>query len=87
MSVVVVTNVVPNATNVVDLKWYKSNFHILLHQSANALHPLETLCHVPFSLLRFAPLNVSLTKMPSMVPQAFIPLVVFLVELASMASL
>jgi hypothetical protein len=50
-------------------------------------HPLETLCHVPSSLFSSDPLTISPMKMPSMVPQAFIPLAVFLVELASMVSL
>jgi hypothetical protein len=45
--VVVATNVVRNAANVVNLKWFPSNLNIHLHQSANVFHPLEPLCHVP----------------------------------------
>jgi hypothetical protein len=45
--VVDVANVVPNATNVVDLQWSPSSLHIHFHQNANAPHLLETLCHVP----------------------------------------
>ncbi len=47
MYVVIVAIVVVNAENVVDLQWSPSNFHIHPHQSANVLHLLETLCHVP----------------------------------------
>jgi hypothetical protein len=46
-SCVVVANDVVNDGNVVDLQWFPSNFHIHHHQSANVLHPLKTLCHVP----------------------------------------
>jgi hypothetical protein len=42
--VVVVANDVGNALN---FQWSPSNLHICPHPSANVLHPLETLCHVP----------------------------------------
>jgi hypothetical protein len=48
MSIIVdVANVVPNATNVMDLRWFPSNLHTHLHPSADILHLLETLHHVP----------------------------------------
>jgi len=46
--IVVVANVVANVVNVLDLQWSPSNLHMHPRKSANALHPLETLCHVPF---------------------------------------
>ncbi len=73
--------------NVVDLQWSPSNLHIHLHQSANALHPLETLCHVPFSLLGSAPSAVFPMEMSSIVPPTSTPLVVSHVELSSVESL
>jgi len=45
--VVATANVVPNAANVMDLRWFPYNLHTHLHQSANVLHLLETLCQVP----------------------------------------
>jgi hypothetical protein len=60
--VVATTNVVPNVANVVDLQWSPFNLHVHLHQSANALRPLETLCHVPSQLLGSTPSIVSLVK-------------------------
>jgi hypothetical protein len=72
--IVVVTNVVLNATNVVDLQWSPSNFHIHLHQSADVLHPLKTLCH--------APLAISPMEMSFVVPFTFAPLAMFLMELS-----
>jgi hypothetical protein len=46
-AIVVVANVVQNATNVVGLQWSPSNLHIHPLQNANVLHPLETLYQVP----------------------------------------
>jgi hypothetical protein len=40
-AIVIIANVVPNVANVMDLQWSPSNLHI--HQSANVIHPLETL--------------------------------------------
>jgi hypothetical protein len=45
--VVVVANDVVIVGNVVDLQWSPSNLHIHHRQSADAPHPLESLCHVP----------------------------------------
>ncbi len=48
VSVVIATvNVVVNVENVLDLQRSPSNLHIHPLQSADALHPLETLCHIP----------------------------------------
>jgi hypothetical protein len=45
---VVVANDVENFGNVVDFQWFPYDFHTHSHQSPDVLHPLETLCHVPF---------------------------------------
>jgi hypothetical protein len=85
--VVVVANVVPNVTNVVDLHWFTSNFHIHLHQSANVFHLLETLCHVPSKLHGSTPSTISLMEMSFMVLHVSAPLAMSLVELSSLVSL
>jgi len=73
--------------NVVDLRWSPSNFHIHLHQSADVLHLLKTLCHVPFSLLDFTPSVVFPMEMSSIIPPTSTPLVVSHVELSFVVSL
>jgi len=70
-----------------DLQWFPSNLHIHLHQSVNVLHPLETLCHVPFKLYGSAPLVVSPLEMSFVVLLAFAPLAMSNVELSFVVSL
>ncbi len=47
-AIVVIANDVVNAKNVVTFQWFPSKLHLCPHPSANVLHLLETLCHVPF---------------------------------------
>jgi hypothetical protein len=47
-AIVAIVNVAINVENVSNLQWFPSNLHIHLLQSVDDLHPLETLCHVPF---------------------------------------
>ncbi len=62
---------------------HTSNLHIHLHQSANVLHLLEPLCHVPW-VPTFAPSIIFPMEMWSMVPPTSTPLVASLVELSSL---
>jgi hypothetical protein len=80
--VVVVANVIVNVENVSNLQWFPSNLHIHPLQSADVLHPLENLYHVPSSLHGFAPLDVLLVAMSLVVSLASAPLVVSLVEMS-----
>jgi hypothetical protein len=64
------------------LQWFPSNHHIHPLQSAYGFHLLETLCHVPFLFLGFAPLVVSLMAMSYVVSPTFTPLVVSHVEMS-----
>ncbi len=64
---VVVANDVENFGNVVDFQWFPYDFHTHSHQSPDVLHPLETLCHVPFSLSTSTPLVFPLVEMSYMV--------------------
>jgi hypothetical protein len=85
--IVVVANVVANVVNVLDLQWSPSNLHMHPRKSANALHPLETLCHVPFELPGSTLAVVFPMVMSFVVSFASVPSAISLVEMSYVVQL
>jgi len=81
--IVIVANVVVNVVNVSDLQWSPSNLRIHPLQSVDDPHLLETLYHVPSSLLGPTSSIVPPMAMSFVVSPTFASLVVFPMEMSS----